>query len=207
MHIRLIRDDSNFLVHHVETFHYLHRWPDGRSLPFGYRIEVDGEDKADDGRLLGLLVMKKPQHHKQRDLFGYGDSPTSWQVLDLARVWIHPQLQRKQDNGHALAVFSRAVSRLWQPVGKADQRMTRLQADWLAHHPPRFPELPYHIRIIMSYCQLEHHDGASYKASGFKNIGITNDGAKEIYVRHLHQPKMVWRDPQMSLFQLTDGRS
>src|SRR5690554_4268455 len=87
--------------HHCEQYHYLHRYPDPRSLPFGYVLEVDGEQRADDGRLLGLVVLKKPQHHRQRGLFGDEGLPTAWQVLDLARVWVHPALQR-MENGHAL---------------------------------------------------------------------------------------------------------
>lgn len=193
MQVSIVRDDSLLMRHHVETYHYLHRWPDPRSIPFSYRIEVDGRSLADDGRLLGLLVLKKPQHHKQKNLFGYNGLPTSWQVLDLARVWIHPELQHKQANGHALAIFSRAVSQLWRPVGKPDQRMTRLQTDWLDHHPPRFPHLPYHIRILLSYCQLDHHDGTGYRAAGFESFGFTDDGKKEIYIRKFHQPKYIWQ--------------
>lgn len=194
MDIQIIRDDSKTLIDHVEQYHYLHKYPDPRSLPFGYRIEINGSRYASsDGRLYGFLVIKKLQHHKQAGLFGYDDLPTAWQVLDLARVWVHPELQRKIFNGHALGVFSQAVSKLWQPVGKPDQRMSRLQADWLEHHPPVYPKLPYHIRVLISYCQLDHHDGTGYKASGFKSIGRTNDGEKEIYVRHFRQPKYVWR--------------
>lgn len=193
MNVTIKRDDSNILQAHVRQYHYLHKWPDPRSLPFAYRIEVNGRSLASDGRLFGLLVLKKLQHHKQRDLFGYDGLPTAWQVLDLARVWIHPELQRHQENGHALAIFSRAVSQLWQPVGKPDQRMTRLQADWLAHHPPVYPDLPYHIRILVSYCQLDHHDGTGYRAAGLRSVGYTNDGEKEIYVKRFRQPKYIWR--------------
>lgn len=193
MKVEIKRDDSQILRDHVEKYHYLHKWPDPRSLPFAYRVLVDGRLFAEDGRLYGLLVLKKLQHHKQRGLFGYGDMPTAWQVLDLARVWIHPSLQRRQTNGHALAIFSRAVSRLWQPAGKPDARMNRLQADWLDHHPPVFPNLPYHIRILVSYCQLEHHDGTGYRAAGLRSIGLTNDGEKEIYVKYFRQPKYAWR--------------
>jgi hypothetical protein len=193
MNIKIIRDDSPVIRDHVEQYHYLHKYPDPRSLPFAYRIEVDGKMVATDGRLLGLLVVKKPQHHRQRNLFGYRDLPTSWQILDLARVWIHPQLQYHQSNGHSLAIFSRAVSRLWQPTGKPHQRLLRLQEDWLDHHPPRFPHLPYHIRILISYCQLEHHDGTGYKAAGFKSIGLSNDGEKEVFIRQLANPKYNWQ--------------
>jgi len=199
MDIQLIRDDSYELIEHVKQFHYLQRWPDPRSLPFGYYISVDGKKRAEDGRLFGFLVLKKPQHHKQKKLFGYSGLPTSWQVLDLARVWINPMLQHQQ-NGHALCVFSRAVSRLWQPVDKPHFRLRRLQADWLEHHPPRFLDLPYHIRVLISYCQLEHHDGTGYRAAGFESTGMSNDKKKEVYVRKLPMPKYVWQPVQPSLF-------
>ncbi len=189
----IVRDDSELLVEHAWKYHYLHKWPAPLSLPFGYRIEVDGQRVASDGRLYGFLVIKKLQHHRQQQLFGYDGLPTSWQILDLARVWIHPDLQHKQANGHALSVFSRSVSQLWQTVGQPDWRMNRLQADWLQHHPPRFPELPYHILLLVSYCQLDHHDGTAYKAAGFESIGLTNDGSKEIYIRRFRQPKYRWQ--------------
>ena len=162
--------------------HYLRRWPDPRSLPFAYYLEVDGQHQAADGRLFGLVVMKKPEHHKQRHLFGYEGLPTSWQVLDLARVWVHPSLQRKE-NGHALCIFSQMVSRV----------MRRVQVDWLDHHPPRFPNQPYHIEVVISYCDLDHHDGKAYRASGFEWGGWSNDKSKEVYFRKLRPPLKSWK--------------
>lgn len=199
MDVQLIRNDSHMLRHHIEKYHYLHEWPHPRSLPFGYCVQINGRRYASDGRLFGVLVMKKPQHHRQKNLFGYEGLPTAWQVLDLARVWLHPELQKAQPNGHAACLFSRAVSRLWQPVGRPDQRLRRVQADWLSHHPPRFPDLPYHILVLLSYCQLSHHDGVGYRAAGFQSIGKTSDGEKEIYVRRLPAPKYVWRPAQLAL--------
>jgi hypothetical protein len=162
--------------------HYLHRWPDARSLPFGYYLEIDGQCNAPDGRLLGVVVMKKPQHHQHRHLFGYPNLPTAWQVLDLARVWVHPSLQRKE-NGHSLCIFSQMVSRV----------LRRVQADWLIHHPPRYPDQPYHIEVIISYCDLNHHDGKAYRASGFQWNGYSGDKTKEIYFRKLRPPMKSWK--------------
>jgi hypothetical protein len=184
-HLHIIR-------RHVEQYHYLHKWPDPRSLPFAYRITINGREFAPDGRLCGVLVLKKPQHQRQRGLFGYPGEPTAWQVLDLARVWINPEFQGTTHKGHSLSVFSQAVSKLWQPVGPPDQRLRRLQRDWLEHHPPRYPNRPYHIRILISYCQLNHHQGTAYRASGFKSIGYTSDGTKECYLKALPQPKYKW---------------
>lgn len=167
---------------HCEKYHYLHRWPDARSLPFGYRLEYDGQHHAPDGRLWGLVVMKKPQHHQQRHLFGYPGYPTAWQVLDLARVWIHPTLQRKE-NGHSLCIFSQMVSRV----------LKRVQWDWLEHHPPRYPDQPYHIEVIISYCDRDHHEGKAYRASGFQWNGFTSDRTKDVFYRKLRPPLKSWQ--------------
>jgi hypothetical protein len=167
---------------HCENYHYLHRWPDARSLPFGYYLQIGDNYIADDGKLLGMVVFKKPQHHQQRGLFGYQGLPTDWQVLDLARVWVHPSLQRKEGD-HALCIFS-------QMVGRA---IRRVQADWLTHHPPRFPDLPYHIEVIISYCDLAHHDGKAYRASGFTWNGYSQDHSKEVYYRRLTPPLKRWQ--------------
>jgi hypothetical protein len=137
-------------------------------------------------------VMKKPQHHQHRKLFGYEGLPTSWQVLDLARVWVHPSLQRKE-NGHSLCIFS-------QMVGKV---LRRVQRDWLDHHPPRYPDQPYHIEVVISYCDLDHHDGKAYRASGFQWNGYAVDKTKEVYYRKLSPPLKKWqpsRPYQMPLF-------
>ncbi len=182
----------------VEGDHYLHCWPDPRSLPFGYSLAADGKPLHPDGRPWGIVVMKKLQHHRQKGLFGYPGLPTGWQVLDLARVWVHPELQAVSWEGRdrtgrivrqTLNVFSRMVAMV----------LCRVQRDWLEHHPPVFPELPYHIELIVSYCELTHHDGTGYRASGFEGHGRTADGSKEIYVRRLRRPRWTCQRYQARL--------
>jgi hypothetical protein len=180
----------------VEGDHYIHRWPDPRSLPFGYALCHNGSTLHRDGRPWGLVVMKKLQHHKQRGLFGYEGLPTAWQVLDLARVWVHPELQSVAWEGtdrkgqavrQTLNVFSRMVGAV----------LRRVQRDWLEHHPPVYPELPYHIELIVSYCELAHHDGTGYRAAGFTKWGPSEDGTKEVYVRRLRRPHWDWQRVQL----------
>lgn len=172
------------------TRHYLRRWPDPRSLPMAYALAVNDSVRAPDGCLNGLLVFKKPQHHKQRDLFGYPELPTAWQVLDMARVWINPYWQQP-----GLNLFSRMVA-----LG-----LKRLQADWLEHHPPVFPALPYHITLVISYCELRHHDGTAYRACSFVDGGKTSDGTKELYYRNLRQPLKSWAMPENVQQPLFEG--
>lgn len=193
MKLCVVRDDGAEVRDCVVSEHYLHTWPHPKSLPFGYRLVVDDAQYAPDGRLWGCVVMKIPQQRKTRGLFGYRGLPTAWQVLDLARVWIHPALQRK-DDGHALCVFSRMVGLVFR----------RVQRDWLVHHPPYWPDQPYHIVTVISYCDLDHHDGTAYRASGFHWHGFSSDRTKEVYVRHLRPPLKRWspvRPAQMPLFE------
>jgi hypothetical protein len=200
MHFTVERCAAEFVRETVERDHYLHRYPDPRSLPFAYRLGVDGAMSAGDGRPYGVVVMKKLQHHKQHGLFGYPGLPTAWQVLDLARVWVHPELQapywlgtnrKGEPRRNTLNVFSRMVSAV----------LRRLQLDWLEHHPPVFPELPYHVTLVVSYCELEHHDGTGYRAANFDLWPeLTRDGEKEIYYRRLRAPRLRWRAAQAGLF-------
>ena len=198
------RNDSDELRYHVTHYHYLKRWPHPTSYPFGYSLMINGTRYAPDGSLWGLIVMKKPQHLRQRGLFGYPGLITAWQVLDLARVWINPCLQGEDRDKlfhnragelvpQNLNVFSRMVSKV----------IHRIQWDWLKVHPPVYPDLPYHIRLVISYCQLEHHDGTGYRASGFVSNGLSMDGEKELYLRPLRQPQKAWHptNQQLRLFE------
>jgi hypothetical protein len=62
----------------VERYHYLGRWPDPRSLPFGYALHRGGSRQAPDGRPWALCVFKKLQHHSQKGLFGFPGLLRSW---------------------------------------------------------------------------------------------------------------------------------
>lgn len=250
MRFEIHRCQPGFVRPTVERDHYLHRWPDPRSLPFAYCLSVDGGRLADDGRPLGLMVMKKLQHHRQRGLFGnqyvvkigrrfnhlrkwrelaawlaglgavranrslrgvngWFRLPTPWQVQDLSRVWVHPDWQARRWQGfnrkgepveHTANIFSRMVSGLFERVpsmlpGGEGRYALRLQEDWLHHHPPVFPELPYHVELLVSYCELSHHDGTGYRASGFERWGWTSDGTKEIYFKRLRAPRFKYVAP------------
>lgn len=182
MKLSICRDDSDLTKETIISQHYLHRWPDPRSLPFSYRLLVDEQATDSDGMPWGIVTFKKPQHHQQRGMFGYKGLPTSWQVLDMARVWVASSLQRKV-NGHSLCVFSQMVSLC----------LRRVQVDWLAHHPPVYPDEPYHIEIVISYCDRDHHEGTAYKACSFTWGGYSSDQTKEVYYRRLRPPRKSWQ--------------
>jgi hypothetical protein len=184
----------------IEECHYLHRWPDPRSEPFGYCLSLDGQTSAADGRPFGAVVFKLLQHKRQQGLFGYPGLPTQWQVLDLARVWIHPDLQAyawmgTDRSGRLRLMDLNAFSRMTSAA------IRRVQRDWLEWHGVRYLDEPYHIELIVSYCDRTHHQGTGYKAAGFTLWGETSDGSKDVYIRRLKRPRWEYMPPQPALLE------
>ena len=84
MKLEVARDDGPGVRRCVEEDHYLHQWPHPKSLPFGYRLMVNGLDAAPDNRVWGCVVMKKPQAMKMRGLYGYRGLP----IVDVEDVLV-----------------------------------------------------------------------------------------------------------------------
>jgi hypothetical protein len=181
----------------VTEYHYMHRPVHPRACPFAYRILVSGQEA-------GVIIMATPHFTRQRDLFGFPGLPTKWQVLVISRVWIAPRFQGQcvidqQGRSHSLPVASCALG----------QVLRRVQRDWIEHHPPRFPDQPYHIRLVIAYADLgQGHEGTIYKASNFRLWGSTkntrprhstrgefNGTEKRLYIRELREPSWSY-DPQ-----------
>lgn len=137
--------------------------------------------------------MATPHFVKQHTLFGYPGLPTKWQVLMVARMWLDPQVQTPQASGHASNVASCALAKM----------LRRVQRDWLEHHPPPYPDQPYHIRLIMAYADRgAGHEGTIYKAANFQFWGITQNSrrrhgtrgghsgsSKSLYIYRLPRPR------------------
>lgn len=138
---------------------------------------------------------------KQKNLFGYPNLPTKWQVLTISRVWIYPHFQNrtvtgKQGHTHTLPVATCALGKM----------LKRVQRDWIEHHPPRFPDQPYHIRLILAYADTGvGHKGTIYKAANFRPWGETsnnrprhgtrgeqNGTKKLLYIYRLPAPGWTW---------------
>src|SRR6185369_11858882 len=73
--------------------HYMHRAIHQRSTHFGWALSWNGDVLRPDGRPNGFLVYSSIHFTKMRGEFGYEDLPTKWQVLHMARLWIHPDFQ------------------------------------------------------------------------------------------------------------------
>ncbi len=143
----------------VTDRHYLHRPIHPRSLPFAYSISLDGE-------VVGTIIMATLHFTKKKGLFGYEGLPTKWQVLQIARIWIDPQHQGRQSNGHSNNIASCAIAKMLKRVNK----------DWLEHHPPKYLDQPYKIELIISYADTSvGHQGIIYQAANFQKWGETNN--------------------------------
>lgn len=159
--IDLITGKRDTLNDMAEKYHYLHRRVHQRSCPFGYMVTFDGMTTMPDGLPCGFIIFASIHFTRQKNLFGYDGLPSQWQVLSLARLWLHDELPKNSET----IVISKAI----QPKGL--ERISRVGMDWLRTHPPKIPGEPYHIRLIVSYADnTVGHAGTIYKAANFEGL-------------------------------------
>jgi hypothetical protein len=143
----------------VTERHYLHKPVHPMAYPFAYMVRVDG-------RPAGCLIYAVPHFTRLRGLFGYPGLPDKWQVLVLSRMWLDPSIQGQVVTGrdgrrHSLCVASCALA----------QSLRRVQRDWLLHHPPRFLDQPYHIRLVITWAdEGAGHKGTVYRACNWRFV-------------------------------------
>lgn len=190
--------DRDTLADWSKQYHYLHTAVHQRACPFGWACVFDDNLYQPDGKPSGFIVFCSVHFTKLRGEFGYEGLPTQWQVLSLARLWLHDNLPRNSESCF---------------VGKA---LRRVQKRWLEIHPPKFPDEPYHVRKVISFCETERFLGTIYKATNFRYSGHTvsqrrhpptrgrtlADGTPLArYIFDLKQPLWSWRQPlQARLF-------
>ncbi len=159
----------------VQHFHYLHKPVDVRCSPVAYIIAMDNER-------VGCLIFGRPESTRCNGWYGSLEDVANgkcrlsrWQVLNLARVWLSPDVQR---NGpHYIpnaATYCIA------------QSLKRIVCDYLIMKPPVWIQEPYEIAECMSYCDSRIHTGILYKASNFQFIR-KNDYGIETYARSVRR--------------------
>lgn len=214
----LIEKSGDWLNGVTTEHHYMHRSIHQRSCPFGWALSWNGETRRPDGKPNGFIVYSSIHFTRLRGEFGYPDLPTKWQVLSLARLWLHPDFQR---GGGLFSpdILPGFVDRkgVWRSrlatecVILPSLQMT--QGRWLGVHPPRFLDQPYHIVKIISYCDTRYFDGAIYRAAGFRESGRTisqkrhkntrgagMDGSELIrFIYDLPEPVWLYQPAQMEL--------
>lgn len=162
----------------VTRDHYLRKPVDVRSMPEAYAVEIHLLN-------VGFLLVGRPEATRCYPWYGSIEDLASgraevsrWQVLNLARVWLHPCVQPGgalyspedlpgfRDRGGAFrSTLASTVVRALADV---------VVRDYLVRRPPCFLEEPYQLRWLLSYCDTQLHRGTIYRAAGFE-LYRTND--------------------------------
>lgn len=157
----------------VIEHHYLHSPVDVRCMPVAYVVTLENDP-------IGCLIFGRPESTKCNGWYGSVADVrsgkcylTRWQVLNLARVYLDPSIQRNSER-----YIPNAAS--WA-IAKALQKVV---VDYLVYRPPVYLDEPYEIRECLSYCQSNIHRGTIYKASNFQ-LRRTNEHGLETYARSL----------------------
>lgn len=153
--ISLVKKSASWLNRVATEHHYMHRPVHQKSVPFGWGVVFDGEECQPDGKPSGMIMFASIHYTRLSGEFGYDGLPTKWQVLSLARLWLHDNLPHNSET----CVIAKAL------------RM--VQRRWLEVHPPRFPDQPYHVLKIISYTDTRFHAGTIYRAANFRETGRT----------------------------------
>jgi hypothetical protein len=146
---------TRVIVYH----HYLHRGRTMAQLPYWVRV---------DGVLVGVVLYALPRLSVPLDGFG------PMNILELARMWISPDLQNRRvvdsrGRDHSVAVSSAAVGKTLRVV----------RQDWFR----KYPGLP-DIYAVVSWADTVHHEGTVYRAANFSEQGRSGGTMHGSRTRH-----------------------
>lgn len=172
----------------VAAFHYLRKPVDVRSMPEAYEVRLPQRPGPRASRWpagptrngpLGYLIVGRPEATRTKGWYGSIDDVaagwapvTRWQVLNLARVWLHPSVQ-PGGAFHGPVHLPGFIDRrgAFRSTLASEVVLTlaaRVVRDYLVRRPPCFLEEPYELRWLLSYCDTRLHRGTVYRAAGFE---------------------------------------
>jgi hypothetical protein len=164
----------------VTLHHYLRAPVDARCRVLGYVVRCDAERA-------GCLLFGRPEAARcyTGDLT-YGSAADvaaeracfdRWEILNLARVWLDPRLQRGGAD-YAPNAASWAIG----------QALRSVVVDYLAAYPPCFLDEPWQLQMCLSYCDTRQpgHHGTIYQAAGFWRVRV-NEAGIETWARPLRR--------------------
>lgn len=159
----------------VTRHHYLRAPVDPRGMPEAFGVFLPWRAEP-----VGYLICARPEATRCYPWYGSVDDVatgraevTRWQVLNVARVWLWPGVQPGGAHHRPDMVpgyrdpDGRFVSRLASAALRA--LVARARVDYLLARPPCFPEEPYDVRWLMSYCDTRLHRGTIYAAAGWES--------------------------------------
>lgn len=172
----------------VKVCHYLHTRVPAIARPEGYAVHVEGLGR------IGCFIVSRTQSTRCGSWYGSVEDVlagrcevTRWQILNLARVWLSPQVQRG-GSWHSPQWLPGFVDRrgVWRST-LASEAITmllgRVGHDYCMARPPVFPDQPYEVRWLLSYCDTQLHRGTIYRASGFELAATNGDGIETWRIR------------------------
>ena len=176
--------------------HYRHAVVHRQARPLAY-VLWRGRER------LGLVIVGLPHATRCKGWWGEGEKRTQWQVVNLARIWLDPAVQTGGDLARPGAVPGFTDRRgIWRPAVASwtiHQVLARIQRDWVARWPPVFPGQPYHVRLVISYCDPAYHKGTIYQAAGARPLYTNKDGrarlspaGKFCWYWSLPEPEWTW---------------
>jgi hypothetical protein len=207
--IRLIQmnaDQIEWAQYMVENYHYLHTRVANISSIEGYLVELPALTCHQQESLpnptfgsasladycVGLLLFNRLQATRRGDWYGSVEDAafgicevTHWQVLNLCRVWFSPLVQ-PGGSFHTpewLPGFTdrKGVFRSTLVSDAVKLACGRIGYDYLMARPPVFPEQPYQLEWLLSYCDVNVHTGTVYSTSGFEKYGVPNRDGKQTW--------------------------
>lgn len=170
----------------VTDHHYLHRPVDARCSVEGYWVRL-GVHRSCQQITGGLFLLGRPEATRVNGWYGSIEDTvtgrcdvTRWQVLNLARVWVHPNFQPGgiEFNAGMLPGFVDRKGQFRSTLASSaiSAMAARVGFDYLMRRPPCFLDEPYEIRWLMSYCDTRLHKGTIYREAGFELYRTNRDG-------------------------------
>lgn len=166
----------------MEASHYMHRRVHQRTRPMGMLVLQGSRVR----RRVGCLLFNRPQCTavngwycgSYQTLLAHPTRyrMTMWNILNLARVFLFSDVQRKDSPSYVYNAASRVV-------GTALRHVVR---DYLLLFPPLYPDEPFELRECISYCESRRFLCTLYLASGFTEVRRNANGL--ITFRHTLRP-------------------
>lgn len=174
------RTGAEWSQRQVAACHYLRTPVDPRCRPFVYLVEL--RPAVITPFWIGCLIFGRPEATRCYDgALTYGsqaDVETGrcnfdrWEVLNLARVWLDPLVQK----GGALYspeylpgyTDRRGVWRSTLASTMIELALAHVGYNYLETHPPVDCSFPYAIKTVLSYNDRRRHRGTIYRAAGFQ---------------------------------------
>jgi hypothetical protein len=182
----------------VTRFHYLKKPVDVRCSIQGYIIFLDL-------CRVGCLLFGRPESVRCTGWYGGVEDVlsgtcriTRWQILNLARVWLDPMIQRGGEH-----YIPNAATQV------IAQALQCIPYDYLRARPPVFLDEPYEITECLSYCDTRIHRGTLYKAANFHLVRENSKGI-QTYSRPLRRlthaekrdiTRVAYQSPRYNAFQ------